>query len=167
MMARDYKFYIAIENSFCRDYVTEKLFYNMRYNVVPIVIDLHQNHARFAPPRSYINALDFSTVKELADYLQILDKNDTLYNEYFWWKEHYVTEYDVHPWEGNIYEESSRGLCGLCSKLHEPSQPISIYANITRWWYTDSSCKILDTNNSTEGSWEIRDSNAPKGRQFG
>ena len=139
----------------------------MRYPVVLVVMDAHGNHARAAPPHSYINALDFPSTRALADYLIKLDGNDQLYNEYFWWEEHYITEYDVHPWEGNIYEESSRGLCGLCSKLHEPSQPISIYANITRWWYTDSSCKILDTNNSTEGSWEIRDSNAPKGRQFG
>jgi hypothetical protein len=25
----------------------------------------------------------------LAKYLDILDKNDTLYNEYFWWKPFY------------------------------------------------------------------------------
>ena len=81
MMGRNYKFYIAFENSLSWDYVTEKFFYNLHFDVIPVVLDLHGNYARFAPPKSYINALDFPTVKELADYLKVLDGNDTLYNE--------------------------------------------------------------------------------------
>ena len=143
MMGRIYKFYIAFENSLCWDYVTEKFFYNLHFNVIPVVIDLHGNYARFAPPKSYINALDFPTVKELADYLKVLDGNDTLYNEYFWWKAHYVSEYSLHVWDLNIYERAARGLCGICSKLHDPSEPISIYKNLTKWWNDDAKCKSL------------------------
>jgi len=36
-----------------------------------------------APPKSYINIMDFKNVKKLVDYLKYLDKNDTAYNEYF------------------------------------------------------------------------------------
>ncbi len=58
-----------------------------------------------APPNSYINVDDFATVKQLADYLKYLDKNDTAYAAYFAWKEH-----------GKIVVSSTGGLI-LCSYL--------------------------------------------------
>ena len=125
--------------------------------VVPIVMDLHGNYDRFVPPKSYINALDFPSVKELADYLKVLDKNDTLYNEYFHWKESYAMEYSLHQYELNIYEASARGYCELCSKLHDPSQPISILKDLKKWWNDDASCKMITfpSNNSTD-SWSVK-----------
>ena len=41
------------------------------------------------PPMSYIDAADFATTKELADYLLHLDQNDHLYHEYFTWRKQY------------------------------------------------------------------------------
>jgi len=162
MMGRKYKFYIAFENSLCYDYVTEKMFYNVKFDIIPIVMDLHGNYARFAPAKSYINALDFPSVKHLADYLKILDKNDTLYNEYFWWKEHYVMEYSLHQYELNIYEASARGLCGLCSKLHNPIEPDSIVRNLKKWWFDDSTCKVLKfPNNYDNDSWIVENYDPP------
>jgi len=149
MMSRDYKFVIAFENSLCWDYITEKFFMNLAHDVVPIVMDLHGNYARFAPAGSYINALDFPTVKDLADYLKVLDKNDTLYNEYFWWKSHHTVDY------------SPRGLCGLCSKLHEPSSSLSIYANLTKWWHHDATCKVLTFPTADNDTWIANDFDPP------
>ncbi|CAL4098692.1 unnamed protein product, partial [Meganyctiphanes norvegica] len=82
MLERDYKFYMAFENSICNDYITEKFFSILQYNVVPVVYG-GGDYARHAPPDSYINALDFDTAKELAEYLLYLDKNDTAYAKYF------------------------------------------------------------------------------------
>jgi len=36
MIRRDYKFYIAFENSLCTDYVTEKLAIALIYDAVPV-----------------------------------------------------------------------------------------------------------------------------------
>lgn len=41
------------------------------------------DYARAAPYKSYIHVDDFSSPKDLADYLHLLDQNDDLYNEYF------------------------------------------------------------------------------------
>jgi len=119
------------------------MFYNPNFNVIPIVMDQHGNYDRFVPPKSFINALDFSTIKELADYLKVLDENDTLYNEYFWWKESYALEYSLHIWELNIYEAAARGYCGLCAKLHDNSEPVSVVNNLKKWWNDDATCKVL------------------------
>ena len=83
----DYKFYLSFENSLCRDYITEKFFNLLDRNIVPIVYGAG-NYEAIAPPHSYIDALKY-TPNKLAEYLDLLDKNDTLYNEYFWWKPFY------------------------------------------------------------------------------
>ncbi len=38
LMMRDYKFYLALENSFCADYVSEKFWRTMSLTLVPIVM---------------------------------------------------------------------------------------------------------------------------------
>ena len=86
-----YKFYLAFENGLCQDYVTEKFFhiFNSRYNVIPVVYN-GADMASLAPPHSYINVRDYGTVQELADYLQLVNSNDTLFASYFWWRDFYT-----------------------------------------------------------------------------
>ena len=44
-------------------------------------------YTKLAIPSSYINVLDFKSVKQLAEYLHYLNRNDTAYNEYFKWRQ--------------------------------------------------------------------------------
>jgi hypothetical protein len=107
LVSTKYKFVLAFENSICKDYVTgifvvfllqikntnnnpivtEKLYNHLKLNVVPVVLGA-ANYSNIAPPNSFIDASKYSP-KELGNYLKILDKNDTLYNEYFEWKKDY------------------------------------------------------------------------------
>lgn len=124
---RDYKFYLAFENNFAQDYVTEKFFSRMNDSLVPIVLG-QANYSRHAPPHSFINVLDYSSPKALADFLHRLDTNDTEYLSYLWWKDHY------HVVGGrDVYKLS---FCDLCAKLHEDDVPHS-YPDFGRWWHTD------------------------------
>jgi len=84
-----YKFVIAIENSNCEDYITEKLIDAFSSTSIPIVAsrNLIPDYKRFAPYHSVINVYDFNTVKELADYLIYLSNNETAYNEYLWFRQ--------------------------------------------------------------------------------
>lgn len=130
MLNKDYKFYFAFENSLCEDYVTEKLFNNMKQYIVPVVYG-GADYNRFAPPHSYINANDFASAKDLAEYLLHLDKNPSEYIKYFWWKDHYEIS-------------SVSSFCHLCMKLHEPSfaTKTEVYGNIKEWWYGNQCNKI-------------------------
>lgn len=47
------------------------------------------DYKALAIPGSYINAMDFSSLKKLAEYLMFLDQNDDEYNKYFEWKKRY------------------------------------------------------------------------------
>ena len=82
---KEYKFYLAFENSICDDYVTEKFFRTLTLGIVPVVMG-GANYTKMAPPKSYIHVNDFETPKHLADYLLFLDKKEDDYQSYFWWK---------------------------------------------------------------------------------
>ncbi|KAF9902377.1 Alpha-(1,3)-fucosyltransferase 11 [Lobosporangium transversale] len=77
-----YKFYLAIENSNCEDYVTEKLERTFGAGAVPVV-DGPDDYSRFMPsPRSLIRYDDHGSPRKLAQFLKYLDQNDTAYQEY-------------------------------------------------------------------------------------
>ena len=50
----NYKFYLSFENSLCVDYITEKFWKVLAYDVVPVVMG-DGNYSRDAPPKSFIN----------------------------------------------------------------------------------------------------------------
>ncbi|CAG0894893.1 unnamed protein product [Cyprideis torosa] len=142
LLNSDYKFYLAFENSNCRDYITEKLFKNgLSHDILPIVIFSHdilpivmgahpEDYARATPVHSFIHVEDFAGPKELADYLHHLDRNDDLYNEYFEWK-------------GTGEMINTAFWCRLCAMAHEPSVTKSY--DVNEWWRGNGACR--------RGSW--------------
>ena len=80
----------------------------MTRKMIPVVYG-GADYSSIAPPHSYIDARLFEP-QELANYLSMLDANETLYNEYFWWKDNYV--------EAGPEQMVKRGFCELCKKLH-------------------------------------------------
>ena len=84
-IASKYKFYFSFENSVCKDYITEKFFNILKYDIIPVTYG-GGPYDRHIPPSGYIDELKFVRPKELADYLLYLDSNKTAYNSYFQWK---------------------------------------------------------------------------------
>jgi hypothetical protein len=135
MIRTDYKFYLSFENSWCPDYITEKFSRPLLYDAVPIVLG-GADYNLFAPPNSYINARDFSSPKDLAQYLILLNKTDSLYASYFSWKnEYYISIPDVYGW------------CELCVMAHDRNLPSKVYHDIKQWWMEDGGkCKSNTTD---------------------
>ncbi|OWA52656.1 putative Alpha-(1,3)-fucosyltransferase C [Hypsibius exemplaris] len=132
---RQYRFYLAFENSFCRDYVTEKVYWALNNDVVPIVMG-GANYSRFLPPNSYLNVRDYLSPKALADHLLVLTHNETEYGKYFQWKLSGATLWE----QPNVLRpSSSSGWCKLCETLHQPRRPgvraPAVVHNITDWWF--------------------------------
>lgn len=61
MIENNYKFYLAFENSICRDYVTEKLYNSLLFSTVPIVYGGADYDAIGLPPNSYIDVRNFKS----------------------------------------------------------------------------------------------------------
>lgn len=124
----NYFFYLSFENSFCDDYVTEKLMNPLRYNVVPVVYG-GANYSQFAPPNSYVNALDFESPKELAAYLKYLSQDLRRYQSFLEWKKYY-----------RVNDSTKRAVCTLCEVLHKQKES-KIYSALSDW-YTKDECPI-------------------------
>ncbi|XP_041366106.1 alpha-(1,3)-fucosyltransferase C-like isoform X2 [Gigantopelta aegis] len=127
MLSRDYKFYLAFENSLCYDYLTEKVFHYIEQQIV-LVVRGGADYSKFLPPNSFINTADFKSPKLLAEYLLYMDKNHTAYVEYFKWRNHYYVDTDESPG------------CRLCTKLSNATAYANVYNDIYSWWHKDT-CK--------------------------
>lgn len=129
MLNSTYKFYLSFENTLCSDYITEKVFNVMKNFIVPVVFN-GCDMKRFLPPKSYINAENYETVQDLADYLKFLSDNPDEYIKYFWWKRYY----DVEP-------DSGVPICKICAKVnHFASNRKQVYDDIFQWFY-DGQCR--------------------------
>ena len=109
-----YKFYLALENSECEYYITEKLWLNaLKNGVVPIVYGARRkDYERLLPPNSFIYAGDYDSIQSLADYLQELDKRPDLYQKYLEWYG------SVYPYRG-INMQTFCGILPLFGKLEK------------------------------------------------
>ncbi|XP_065556756.1 alpha-(1,3)-fucosyltransferase C-like isoform X1 [Artemia franciscana] len=126
MIERDYKFYLSFENSLCKDYVTEKLFNILQYDIIPVVYGAAE-YERILPPNSYINALDYDPY-ELANLLRDIGDDPNKYRKYLKWKEEYGVNLKI-----------KHAFCELCKKLHTDIQ-IKFYRDFNKWWIDGSKC---------------------------
>jgi hypothetical protein len=87
---KKYKFVLAIENSNCADYVTEKLVKAVTSGSIPIVAgrDGRPDYRRYMPKHSYINVFDYPSIKALGDDLKRIGNDKELYESYLWYKKH-------------------------------------------------------------------------------
>ena len=83
-----YKFYLALENSECDEYISEKPWQNsLAQGAVPVVYGGRKaGYQKHLPPKSFIHAGDFDSPKDLAAYLLFLHANNTMYNAYHAWR---------------------------------------------------------------------------------
>ncbi|ESO88426.1 hypothetical protein LOTGIDRAFT_75793, partial [Lottia gigantea] len=129
---KSYKFYLAFENSLCRDYVTEKFFEWQNRSIVPIVRG-DGNHEHFYPKNSYIDVRNFKSISDLAKYIKYLDRNDTAYIEYLKAKENYVLT-------DSLGTSIVKSFCQLCKMVHNPDKYRHIYSNVQDW-YSNGTCR--------------------------
>ena len=123
---KPYKFYLAFENSYCRDYITEK-YWQSQLNRYQIPVVAYSNTTlQLLPPHSYINIFDFPSLKAVADKLYEVGSNKTLYNSYFEWQ--------------NYYKGAGRDTyCVMCKFLHanQTAQSYDLQA-----WMKHDSCSL-------------------------
>lgn len=81
-----YKFTLAFENACARDYVTEKFFQPLLVGSVPVVLGAPNIDDMAPGDQCYINVQDFQSVAALASHLQILAKDETMYQRYHAWR---------------------------------------------------------------------------------
>jgi hypothetical protein len=120
-----YKFYLAVENSNCLDYVTEKLFNALLAGVVPIVNGPRQMYEPFLPlPDAALFLDEYPHPADLAARLNYLHHNDTAYAEMLRYKPglgyHPPAELSEAFATRNRVAMARYGVvCQMCIRAHE------------------------------------------------
>lgn len=131
-LRKRYKFLLGFENSNCEDYITEKYWGALKLGIVPIVLGGgNYSNSELAIPGSFINALDFKSVKELADYLEYLDSNQQAYSKYHEWRRVYK-EVTYAPW-----------TCQVCAALNINTKQTHI-TRMNDFWSASKHCHSTD-----------------------
>jgi len=124
----NYKFYLAFENSHCKDYITEKVFYNsLIHGSIPIVLGADKkNYEQILPPNSFIHIDDFKDLKQLADQLNNISTNFDTFSSYHQWR----IDYRLLVRKSSYFIDDR--FCDLCIKLHNDKTSKS-YLNFSKW----------------------------------
>ena len=96
-----------------------------RHQIIPVVMGARRrDYDAVAPPHALIHVDDFAGPRQLASYLHLLANNDTLYNEYFRWRQDNWSPVDQLYW------------CRLCAFLHwrDEVKYVSWYDDYVEWW---------------------------------
>lgn len=136
LLTSDYFYYLALENSVCKDYITEKFWSRLSDDlIVPIVLK-RSLVAPFAPaPDSFLAIDDFKSPKALAAHLNETINNMKLYESYFAWR--------LEPYQFRHNSPKTKhytGFCRLCEALWDQKLPSKSYENVQNWWTSGSQC---------------------------
>lgn len=132
LLNNSYKFYLSFENSLCKNYVTEKLWnlYLRNVNVIPVVLG-YDKYSDMVPKGTFIDVRDFQSPAKLAEYLMLLDKDETLFNKYLRRKAALkCTSPKIVPYK-----------CKLCEYLHRNKHRRQVVEDIRRYWSEETKCK--------------------------
>ena len=144
-LLRPYKFFLALENSECDDYITEKLWDKpLKHGVVPIVYGPNRKvYEELAPPNSFIYIGDYKNIQELANYLKLLDSNPELYAKYLEWQ-----------YKNSIGDQrfpAGNGFCGLIPFIEKVKRGELKRTPIRETEYLKS-CRKRNTGKKPNGS---------------
>jgi FkbM family methyltransferase len=84
-MMRKYALYLAFENERTDDYITEKLWNTFRAGVIPVYFGA-PNVKQHVPDGSIISVDDFKSTAELANHLNRVLEDESLYESYHAWR---------------------------------------------------------------------------------
>jgi glycoprotein 3-alpha-L-fucosyltransferase len=123
---------------FSSDYITEKFWRSLSYDIVPVVLQPTRDYyEKRAPPNSFIHAGDFDyDMARLAEYLTKVAHDLKLYSSYLEWKRSYRSLFKAA-------DVDKLRLCELCANLntHDKKEPVfdGYYENYAEWF--NGQCK--------------------------
>uniref|UniRef100_A0A0K0E9G8 Fucosyltransferase n=2 Tax=Strongyloides stercoralis TaxID=6248 RepID=A0A0K0E9G8_STRER len=136
-------FYIASENTDCKNYITEKFFERFFFNSIPIV-SVRKLYDGYAPPNSFIAMDDFESPQKMGEFLNKLKNNKEEYLKYF--------DYRKLGWEQK--EETLNIRCFICKELIKfyKLKKQKVYPNFHKWLNESNECL---PNNYVPKIWNI------------
>ena len=105
-----YLFTIAIENSYCPGYVTEKVYQPLAAGSIPLYLGAPDIKSHLPDPNSVIYINDYTSLDQLVEYLtQIVKSGEDSYNRFMAWKTR-----DPKDWNPEFFrwrEHNQKAIC--------------------------------------------------------
>ncbi|XP_045478312.1 alpha-(1,3)-fucosyltransferase 7-like isoform X1 [Harmonia axyridis] len=132
----NYLFYLSFENSDCREYITEKVFWNGYHkNSIPIVMGYNKKtYEKLLPPNSFLHVDDYASPSDLARMILNLNETEN-YKDYFQWKKNYEVV-DEHGY----FKSKSYHLCRICEALNFNNRIPKVYDKLEDFWNKSKDC---------------------------
>nr|CAD7458324.1 unnamed protein product [Timema tahoe] len=134
----EYKFYLSFENSNCREYLTEKVWFNAYLkNSVPVIMGASlEDCGRFLPPGSYVHVDAFKSPAHLAGYLKHLAAMPAEYNAFFAWKKLFKVVNEHGYFDAPVFH-----YCRLCEALNYNGRSRKVYEDLDKFWSVRRDCR--------------------------
>lgn len=132
-LIKEYKFCLSIENSVIgwkngtkfeapeinNDYVTEKLVDCLLGGSIPIYFGPKNINLFLPHPKAIINFNEFNSIKELADYITLINNDKKLLYKHIQWHENIS-----HIWFERFTRNYSFNYCKICEKVRQHRQEL-------------------------------------------
>lgn len=120
-----YIFYLAFENSKCRQYITEKTFYNSySKGAIPIIMGAPKEDCdNLLPPHSFLHVENFSSPKQLAEGIKRIIMNEYKLLMFHQWRRHFEV---VN--EHGFFGLHSLHVCRICEALNYNDKTPKVYS---------------------------------------
>ncbi|KAL0841284.1 hypothetical protein ABMA28_015001 [Loxostege sticticalis] len=137
---RNYLFFLAFENTGCRQYITEKVFHNaFAKGAIPVVMGAPlADYEKLLPPNSFLHVNSFNSPRELAMEIIHLSTNDDYLETYHKWRQYF----EITNEHGN-FGNKLHDLCRLCEALNYNDNQTKVYDEDTLKLFLDP--KLLCT----------------------
>ncbi|XP_064086684.1 4-galactosyl-N-acetylglucosaminide 3-alpha-L-fucosyltransferase FUT6-like [Macrobrachium nipponense] len=132
-----YKFYLAFENSDCREYITEKVWWNaFGKGSVPVVMGGRiETYRKMLPPNSFIHVDEFQSPAHLANYLMSVSEDASRYMEYHAWRSQFRVVNEHGYFGAPIFH-----YCRICEALNYNDPAPKEYHNMEVFWNVNTDC---------------------------
>ncbi|XP_066979602.1 3-galactosyl-N-acetylglucosaminide 4-alpha-L-fucosyltransferase FUT3-like [Macrobrachium rosenbergii] len=137
VLLHEYKFFLAFENSNCKEYITEKVWWqSFQKGAIPVVMGAKiEDYRKFLPPNSFIHVDEFQSPYHLAKYLMYLEYNRAAFMEYHAWRSHFkvLNEHGNHGSHSYHY-------CRVCEALNYNDPTPKVYNHMELTVNEDTQC---------------------------
>ncbi|XP_049869326.1 alpha-(1,3)-fucosyltransferase 7-like [Pectinophora gossypiella] len=119
-----YIFYLALENSKCRQYLTEKVFNNAYHKgAIPIIMGAPlEDCQKLLPPNSFLHVDNYNSPEELALHMLEIAGNYENLLKYHKWRKHFSV-----VGEHGFFKTKSYHLCRICEALNYNDNKEKVY----------------------------------------
>jgi hypothetical protein len=134
-----FKFYLAFENAFCHQYITEKFYDNFNYDLIMLVRGgSHGETKQIFPEGTFLSTDEFESVEDLAHFLKHISVET--YTAFLKRKSQYYSAGYL-----NVYQ---RAMCNLCERMNHQSKYAKTITDIKEWAFGPKPC--IDPNDVTD-----------------